>query len=183
MKTSRIVTGLLVLALWVAMTGCSMVKRLKDVLHTHTVSIWPTHCALGKVGEPAVVIPGECWNGQLIFAGLEPGEYYLKLVEGEPQEETGIPLYRYVIREGILDELVFKLSTGEVLYLGSIRITEGHDHGTQSQPHTWTFNQQKGTDTLRYSNNLAIEETAWGIFLGTYGDSMWGPLILESQGM
>ena len=59
---------------------CSMIKQWKDILHTHTVSIWPTHCALGKVGEPAVVIPGECWNGQLIFAGLEPGEYYLKLV-------------------------------------------------------------------------------------------------------
>ena len=162
---------------------CSMVKRWQDILQTHTVSIWPTHCALGKVGDPSVVIPGDCWNGQLIFAGLEPGEYYLKLVEGEPEKETGVPLYRYVIREGISENLILTLAAGEVVYLGSIRITEGHDHGTQSQPHTWTFNQQKGTDTLRNYQNPEIEEMAWSLFLETYGDSRWGRLISESRGM
>jgi len=162
---------------------CSMIKEWEDVLHVHTVSIWPTHCALGKVGEPAMVIPGDCWGGQLIFAGLEPGEYYLKLVEGVPQESTGVPLYRYVFREGVLGELVFTLAAGEVLYLGSIWITEGHETGSQSQPHTWTFNQQEGTDTLGFSRNPETEEMAWTIFLETYGDSPWGPLISELGGM
>ena len=162
---------------------CSMSKKWQDLLHDHAVSIWPTHCALGKVGEPAVVIPGDCWSGQLIFTGLEPGEYYLKLVEGVPLENTGVPLYRYVIREGILRELVFTLAAGEVLYLGAIWITEGHETKSQNQPHTWTFNQQKGTDTLEFSRILENEEMAWTIFLETYGDSPWGQLISELPGM
>ncbi len=82
-----------------------------------------------------------------------------------------------------MKELVFTLAAGEVLYLGSIWITEGHETGSQSQPHTWTFNQQKGTDTLRFSRNLETEEMAWTIFLETYGDSPWGKLISELRGM
>lgn len=175
--------------LWDALDGkglalleCSMVSQWKGELQTNTVTISPSHCALGKVGEPAVVIPGDCWDGQLIFSGLEPGEYFLKLVEGIPRETTGVPLYRYVFREGVQDDLVFTLAAGDVLYLGSIRINEGHKPANQSQPHTWTFNKAQGTDHFRFSWNRPAEEYAWSIFLETYGDSPWGPLIRALPG-
>lgn len=160
-----------------AIMDCIAYGQWETVTQTRRVEFTPTGCAVGRGGDPASVIEGVCWNGQLIFSGLEPGKYFLKLIESQPTEDTGIFLYRYVFREGISEDLVFTVEGGEPLYVGTIRVVEGHDLSPQSQPHTWTFNQLMGIDTVSISTDAQAEMVAWNRFMEAFGETGWGSLV------
>ncbi|UCE61772.1 MAG: hypothetical protein JSU63_08480, partial [Phycisphaerales bacterium] len=71
---------------------------------------------------------------------------------------------------------------GRVMTPYEVRSKKDHDRGTPGQPHTWTFDQPGGADSVAYSWSPAAGEAAWVRFPGVVGELPWGLTIRDARG-
>jgi acyl CoA:acetate/3-ketoacid CoA transferase len=145
--------------------------EVKHFLVTTKGTIYPTRCALGRVGEPKFVTYTDVIEGLFVFSGLEPGLYFVRMIEGQER------FIRYVFPEGIVEEMTFSVAAGKPIYIGVVGITERHDVRADRSPHTWTFNQKDYIDTVEFRPEPAAEARAWAWFVERYGETRWGRMV------